>query len=59
MKREVAKVKHKACEELYDKLDTKERRKRFVQVGKTEKSSWEECAGGEVDQGQEWEYYHK
>ena len=50
MKRDLANAKHKAYEELYDKSDTI-KGERFVKVGKTEKSSWEGCAAGEVDQG--------
>ena len=57
VKREVAKAKHKAYEELYDRLDTKGEKDLYRLA--RQKSSWKGCAEGEVDQGQGWKYYHK
>ena len=40
-------------------IRSKTQRRRFVQVGKTEKTNWEGCAAGELDQGHGWKCYQK
>lgn len=48
VKREVAKVKWKAYDELYERLDTSEGEKDSVSSGETEGSNWEGRATGNV-----------